>query len=79
MSEEYEELYATKPQVILSLITTIIVLSIILPTLFLFPFNIKLFLAGAGTILLLIILDVFVYLSYLGKFPLYRIKRYKKE
>jgi len=69
-----EELYATKYEVYLSLIITLITIAIVMNTLINSP-NKNLYYMSALIILLLIIIDVYIYLSYKGKIPLYRIKR----
>jgi hypothetical protein len=69
-----EELYATKYEVYLTLIITLITITIIINTLINSP-NKNLYYMSALIILLLIIIDVYIYLSYKGKIPLYRVKR----
>ncbi|MGC9133045.1 MAG: hypothetical protein ACP5GJ_01400 [Nanopusillaceae archaeon] len=69
-----EELYATKYELYLSLIITIIVLLIIFTTLYITPAP-NLYPISLLIILLMIIIDTYVYLSYKGKFPLYKVKK----
>jgi len=69
-----EELYATKYEVYISLIITLIVIAIIANTLINLPYK-NLYYMSTLIILILIIIDVYVYLSYKGKIPLYRVKR----
>ena len=69
-----EELYATKYEVYLTLIITLITIAIVMNTLINSP-NKNLYYMSALIILLLIIIDVYIYLSYKGKIPLYRVKR----
>jgi len=69
-----EELYATKYEVYISLIITLIVIAIITNTLINLPYR-NLYLMSILIILVLIIIDVYVYLSYKGKIPLYKVKR----
>ena len=69
-----EELYATKYEVYLSLIITLITIAIVMNTLINSP-NKNLYYMSALIILLLIVIDIYVYLSYKGKIPLYRVKR----
>ena len=69
-----EELYATKYEVYISLIITLIVIAIITNTLINLPYR-NLYLMSTLIILVLIIIDVYVYLSYKGKIPLYKVKR----
>jgi len=69
-----EELYATKYEVYISLIITLIVIAIIANTLINLPYK-NLYYMSILIILILIIIDVYVYLSYKGKIPLYRVKR----
>ena len=69
-----EELYATKYEVYISLIITLIVIAIITNTLISLPYR-NLYLMSTLIILVLIIIDVYVYLSYKGKIPLYKVKK----
>ncbi len=69
-----EELYATKYEVYLALIITLITIAIVMNTMVNSP-NENLYYMAALIILLLIVIDVYVYLSYKGKIPLYRVKR----
>jgi predicted ferric reductase len=69
-----EELYATKYEVYISLIITLIVIAIIANTLINLPYK-NLYYMSTLIILILIIIDVYVYLSYKGKIPLYKVKR----
>jgi len=69
-----EELYATKYEVYISLIITLIVIAIITNTLINLPYR-NLYYMSTLIILVLIIIDVYVYLSYKGKIPLYKVKR----
>jgi hypothetical protein len=69
-----EELYATKYEVYLTLIITLITIAIITNTLINSPSK-NLYHMAALIILLLIVIDVYIYLSYKGKIPLYRVKR----
>jgi len=69
-----EELYATKYEVYISLIITLIVIAIITNTLISLPYR-NLYYMSTLIILVLIIIDVYVYLSYKGKIPLYKVKR----
>ena len=69
-----EELYATKYEVYISLIITLIVIAIIANTLINLPYK-NLYYMSTLIILVLIIIDVYVYLSYKGKIPLYKVKR----
>ena len=69
-----EELYATKYELYISLIITLIVIAIITNTLISLPYR-NLYLMSTLIILVLIIIDVYVYLSYKGKIPLYKVKR----
>jgi len=69
-----EELYATKYELYISLIITLITIAIIMNTLINLP-NKNLYYMSVLIILLLIIIDVYVYLSYKGKIPLYKVKR----
>ena len=69
-----EELYATKYEVYISLVITLIVIAIITNTLINLPYR-NLYLMSTLIILVLIIIDVYVYLSYKGKIPLYKVKR----
>jgi len=69
-----EELYATKYEVYISLVITLIVIAIITNTLINLPYR-NLYLMSILIILVLIIIDVYVYLSYKGKIPLYKVKR----
>ena len=69
-----EELYATKYEVYISLVITLIVIAIITNTLINLPYR-NLYLMSTLIILVLIIIDVYVYLSYKGKIPLYNVKR----
>ncbi|MCC5447146.1 hypothetical protein [Candidatus Nanobsidianus stetteri] len=69
-----EELYATKYELYISLIITLITIAIILSTLSYSP-NKNLYYMSTLIILILIIIDVFVYLSYKGKIPLYKVKK----
>jgi predicted ferric reductase len=69
-----EELYATKYELYISLIITLIVIAIIANTLVNLPYK-NLYYMSTLIILILIIIDVYVYLSYKGKIPLYRVKR----
>ena len=69
-----EELYATKYEVYISLVITLIVIAIIINTLINLPYR-NLYYMSTLIILILIIIDVYVYLSYKGKIPLYKVKR----
>ncbi|MFZ8856090.1 MAG: hypothetical protein ACO2OX_02765 [Candidatus Nanopusillus sp.] len=69
-----EELYATKYEVYLTLIITLITIAIVMNTMINSP-NKNLYYMSALIILLLIIIDIYIYLSYKGKIPLYRVKR----
>ncbi|MFP3132364.1 MAG: hypothetical protein RXQ77_03430 [Candidatus Nanopusillus sp.] len=69
-----EELYATKYELYISLIITLIVIAIIANTLINLPYK-NLYYMSTLIILILIIIDVYVYLSYKGKIPLYKVKR----
>jgi len=69
-----EELYATKYEVYISLVITLIVIAIITNTLINLPYR-NLYYMSTLIILILIVIDVYVYLSYRGKIPLYRVKR----
>jgi len=69
-----EELYATKYELYISLIITLIVIAIIANTLISLPYK-NLYYMSTLIILILIIIDVYVYLSYKGKIPLYKVKR----
>jgi len=69
-----EELYATKYELYISLIITLIVIAIITNTLISLPYR-NLYLMSTLIILVLIIIDVYVYLSYKGKIPLYKVKK----
>jgi len=69
-----EELYATKYELYISLIITLIVIAIITNTLISLPYK-NLYYMSTLIILVLIIIDVYVYLSYKGKIPLYKVKR----
>ena len=69
-----EELYATKYEVYISLIITLIVIAIIANTLINLPYK-NLYYMSTLIILILIIIDVYVSLSYKGKIPLYKVKR----
>jgi len=69
-----EELYATKYELYISLIITLITIAIVLNTLS-FSQNKNLYYMSTLIILILIIIDVYVYLSYKGKIPLYKVKR----
>jgi hypothetical protein len=69
-----EELYATKYELYISLIITLIVIAIIANTLISLPYR-NLYYMSTLIILILIIIDVYVYLSYKGKIPLYRVKK----
>jgi len=69
-----EELYATKYELYISLIITLIVIAIITNTLINLPYK-NLYYMSTLIILILIIIDVYVYLSYKGKIPLYKVKR----
>jgi hypothetical protein len=69
-----EELYATKYELYISLIITLIVIAIITNTLINLPYR-NLYYMSTLIILILIIIDVYVYLSYKGKIPLYKVKR----
>jgi len=69
-----EELYATKYEVYISLVITLIVIAIITNTLISLPYK-NLYYMSILIILVLIIIDVYVYLSYKGKIPLYKVKR----
>jgi len=69
-----EELYATKYELYISLIITLIVIAIITNTLINLPYR-NLYYMSTLIILVLIIIDVYVYLSYKGKIPLYKVKR----
>ncbi len=71
---EEELLYATKYEVYLALIITLITIALVMSTLINSP-NENLYYMAALIILLLIVIDVYVYLSYKGKIPLYRVKR----
>jgi len=67
-------LYATKYELYISLIITLIVIAIIANTLISLPYK-NLYYMSTLIILILIIIDVYVYLSYKGKIPLYKVKR----
>ncbi|MCG2868500.1 MAG: hypothetical protein L7G81_00005 [Candidatus Nanopusillus sp.] len=69
-----EELYATKYELYISLIITLIVIAIITNTLINLPYR-NLYYMSTLIILILIIMDVYVYLSYKGKIPLYKVKK----
>ncbi|EOD42803.1 putative membrane protein [Candidatus Nanobsidianus stetteri] len=69
-----EELYATKYELYISLIITLIVIAIIANTLINLPYK-NLYYMSTLIILILIVIDVYVYLSYKGKIPLYKVKR----
>lgn len=69
-----EELYATKYELYISLIITLIVIAIIANTLINLPYR-NLYYMSILIILILIIIDVYVYLSYKGKIPLYKVKK----
>ncbi|MCG2867766.1 MAG: hypothetical protein L7G90_00005 [Candidatus Nanopusillus sp.] len=69
-----EELYATKYELYISLIITLIVIAIITNTLINLPYR-NLYYMSTLIILILIIIDVYVYLSYKGKIPLYKVKK----
>ena len=69
-----EELYATKYELYISLVITLIVIAIITNTLISLPYK-NLYYMSTLIILVLIIIDVYVYLSYKGKIPLYKVKR----
>jgi quinol-cytochrome oxidoreductase complex cytochrome b subunit len=69
-----EELYATKYELYISLIITLITIAIILDTLNFSP-NKNLYYMSILIVLILIIIDGYVYLSYKGKIPLYKVKR----
>ena len=69
-----EELYATKYELYLSLIITFIVLLIVFTTIYTTPSQ-NLYPISFLIIILMIIIDLYVYLSYKGKFPLYKVKR----
>jgi len=69
-----EELYATKYELYISLIITLIVIAIITNTLIGLPYR-NLYYMSTLIILILIIIDVYVYLSYKGKIPLYKVKK----
>jgi hypothetical protein len=69
-----EELYATKYELYISLIITLIVIAIITNTLISLPYR-NLYYMSTLIVLILIIIDVYVYLSYKGKIPLYKVKR----
>ncbi len=69
-----EELYATKYEVYLTLIITLITTAMVVNTLINSPSK-NLYYASALIILLLIVINIYVYLSYKGKIPLYRVKR----
>jgi hypothetical protein len=69
-----EELYATKYELYISLIITLIVIAIIINTLINLPYR-NLYYMSTLIILILIIIDVYVYLSYKGKIPLYKVKK----
>jgi len=69
-----EELYATKYELYISLVITLIVIAIITNTLIGLPYK-NLYYMSTLIILVLIIIDVYVYLSYKGKIPLYKVKR----
>ncbi|MFZ8800650.1 MAG: hypothetical protein ACO2ON_00500 [Candidatus Nanopusillus sp.] len=71
-----EELYATKYEVYLTLIITLITIAIVATTLINSPSE-NLYYMSALIILLLIVIDVYVYLSYKGKIPLYRVIKRK--
>ena len=72
-----EELYATKYEVYISLIITLIVIAIIINTLINLPYR-NLYYMSTLIILVLIIIDVYVYLSYKGKIPLYKVREKTK-
>ncbi|MFP3166820.1 MAG: hypothetical protein RXQ68_00090 [Candidatus Nanopusillus sp.] len=69
-----EELYATKYELYISLIITLIVIAIITNTLINLPYR-NLYYMSILIILILIIIDIYIYLSYKGKIPLYKVKR----
>ena len=69
-----EELYATKYELYISLIITLLTIAIVLNTLAFSP-NKNIYYMAILIILILITIDVYVYLSYKGKIPLYRVKR----
>ena len=69
-----EELYATKYELYISLIITLLTIAIVLNTLTFSP-NKNLYYMAILIILILITIDVYVYLSYKGKIPLYKVKR----
>jgi len=69
-----EELYATKYELYISLIITLIVIAIVANTLINLPYK-NLYYMSTLIILILIIIDVYIYLSYKGKIPLYKVKR----
>ena len=69
-----EELYATKYELYISLVITLIVIAIITNTLIGLPYK-NLYYMSTLIILVLIIIDVYVYLSYKGKIPLYKVKK----
>ena len=69
-----EELYATKYELYISLIITLIVIAIIANTLISLPYK-NLYYMSTLIILILIIIDIYVYLSYKGKIPLYKVKK----
>ena len=68
-----EELYATKYELYISLIITLITIAIITNTLISLPYR-NLYYMSILIILILIIIDVYVYLSYKGRIPLYKVK-----
>ena len=72
MSEE--ELYATKYELYLSIVITIIIFFIIFSTLYTTPSQ-NLYPISFLIIILMIVIDIYIYLSYRGKFPLYKVKR----
>ena len=69
-----EELYATKYELYISLIITLLTIAIVLDNLAFSP-NKNLYYMSILIILILIAIDVYVYLSYKGKIPLYRVKK----
>ncbi|MGC9079135.1 MAG: hypothetical protein ACP5G1_00140 [Nanopusillaceae archaeon] len=71
-----EELYATKYEVYMSLLISIIVFLIIFTTLS-YQKNLdpKMIFISTLVMLVMIIVNIFTYLSYKGKIPLYRVRR----
>ena len=69
------EVYATKYELFLSIFVTIIVSTILVITIIEMPEK-KLtdYLIPMLILILLIIINIFTYLSYKGKIPLYRVK-----